>query len=190
MSGFERPMYRLFLATTVLLAACQPGSPDYSSASAATESDNGSIANEMAGPAGQPAGDPDAPVSSEDPPAPSAPDDDQPSSDCPIVRSTDWRAHVDAMPGPNDNPRLIVSGKVTVPTGGYKLSLRMGQVAESYPVQVTVYLDATPPSGMASQALVTHDVRGSWRSEERVGSVTVRCGSRVEARLANVGTAR
>ena len=40
-------------------------------------------------------------------------------------------------------PQLIVSGKVTVPTGGYQLALRMGQVAESYPVQVTVYLDAS-----------------------------------------------
>lgn len=93
------------------------------------------------------------------------------------------------MPGPNSNPRLIVSGQVTVPTGGYRLSLRMGQVAESYPVQVTVYLDATPPSGMATQALVTHDVRGSWPSEERVGSVTVRCGSRVLARIDNIETA-
>ena len=87
------------------------------------------------------------------------------------------------MPGPNASPRLIVSGSVTVPTGGYRVALRMGQVAESYPVQVTVYLDATPPTGMASQALVTHDVRGSWASEERVGSVTVRCGSRTLARM-------
>lgn len=93
------------------------------------------------------------------------------------------------MPGPNDNPRLIVSGQVTVPTGGYRVSLRMGQVAESYPVQVTVYLDATRPTGMATQALVTHDVRGDWPSEERVGSVTVRCGSRALARIDNVGTA-
>ncbi|HVL30152.1 MAG TPA: hypothetical protein VM326_05485 [Sphingomicrobium sp.] len=93
------------------------------------------------------------------------------------------------MPGPNDNPRLIVSGQVTVPTGGYRVSLSMGQVAESYPVQVTVYLDATPPTGMASQALVTHDVRGNWPSEKRVGSVTVRCASRLLARIDNVGTA-
>ena len=93
------------------------------------------------------------------------------------------------MPGPNDNPRLIVSGNVTVPTGGYRLALRMGQVAESYPVQVTVYLDAVPPNGAATQALETREVRGSWRSEERVGSVTVRCGNRVLARLANIETA-
>ena len=98
-------------------------------------------------------------------------------------------SHVDAMPGPNDNPRLIVSGKVTVPTGGYRLDLRMGAVAESYPVQVTVHLDVVPPKGVASQAVETHEVRNSWRSEQRVGSVTVRCGGRTLARLANIETA-
>lgn len=133
------------------------------------------------------AADPDEPVSSEDPPAAAPPA--EPAKDCPVVRSSGWQAHVNAMPGPNDNPRLIVSGRVTVPTGGYRVALRMGQIAESYPVQVTVYLDATPPAGMATQALVTHDVRGSWRSEERVGSVTVRCGSRALARIDNVATA-
>lgn len=94
------------------------------------------------------------------------------------------------MPGPNRRPQLIVSGSVTVPTGGYKLALRMGQIAESYPVQVTVFLDAIPPREAATQALETREVRGVWPSEERVGSVTVRCGDRVVARLSNVETAR
>ena len=130
---------------------------------------------------------PDAPVSSDDPATNPPPPASSP--DCPVIRSSGWQAHVDAMPGPDASPRLIVSGRVTVPTGGYRVALRMGQVAESYPVQVTVYLDATPPKAIASQALVTHDVRGSWPSEERVGSVTVRCGSRSLARIDNVATA-
>jgi hypothetical protein len=133
--------------------------------------------------------DPDMPVSSDNP-TPPASQPDEPAPDCPIIRSSDWHAHVNAMPGPGDNPRLIVSGKVTVPTGGYKLALRMGAVAESYPVQVTVHLDAVPPKGMATQALETREVRGSWRSEERVGSVTVRCGARMLAQLSDIETAR
>jgi hypothetical protein len=129
---------------------------------------------------------PDKPVSSDDPrPAPSA----NAKGNCPIVRSDDWHAHVDAMPGPNNNPQLIVTGRVTVPTGGYRLALRMGQVAESYPVQVTIYLDAVPPDGPATQALETHEVRGSWPSEQRVGSVTVRCGNEAIAQLSNIETA-
>ena len=32
--------------------------------------------------------------------------------DCPITSSSDWTAWVNAMPGPNAGPRLIVTGKV------------------------------------------------------------------------------
>lgn len=176
----------LIFASAMLLSACQADEPVGEATGPANEvavSDNEATAANVI------ANDPDTPVSSDNPQA-AVPQVDRPTSDCPIVRSTDWHAHVDAMPGPDDNPRLIVSGKVTVPTGGYKLALRMGPVAESYPVQVTVYLDAVPPKGMATQALVTREVRGSWRSEERVGSVTIRCGGKMLAQLSNIETAR
>ena len=172
-------MRRLLLAT-LLLAACQPDEP----ASTQAPRPDAVIANLDSATAS-----PDQPVSSDDPQPPAPPQPDRPTLDCPIIRSSGWHAHVDAMPGPNDNPQLIVSGSVTAPTGGYKLSLRMGAVAESYPVQITVHLDAVPPSGPATQALETREVRGSWRSEQRVGSVIVRCGSRVLARLSNIETA-
>jgi hypothetical protein len=170
----------------LILAACV-AEGDAGNRAEAVNADRGTNVASPANRSGASTGDPDRPISSDDPPAASP--RDAPSPDCPVIRSSGWRAHVNAMPGPNDNPRLIVSGQVTVPTGGYRVSLSMGQVAESYPVQVTVYLDATPPTGMASQALVTHDVRGNWPSEKRVGSVTVRCASRLLARIDNVGTA-
>lgn len=178
----------------LLLAACTAGTADGNQAAEAeTPIADAAVSNQAIAPLDS---DPDTPVSSDDPtsqaPSPSplpGPKAVAPNRDCPVVGSSDWMAHVDAMPGPNDNPRLIVSGKVTVPTGGYRVALRMGQVAESYPVQVTVHLDAQPPAGPATQALVTHDVRGSWPSEERVGSVTIRCGKRVLARLDGIETA-
>lgn len=166
---------RIAIASAFLLAACQPGEPIANNAI-----DAGNAATNTAR---------DTIVSSNDSAAEPNPTPDGTTPDCPILKSSDWRAHVDAMPGPNNNPRLIVSGRVTVPTGGYRLSLRMGQVAESYPVQVTAILDVTPPSGPATQALETHDVRGEWPSEQRVGAVSVRCGSRVIARISNVETA-
>ena len=108
---------------------------------------------------------------------------------CPIVSSSDWQAWVNAMPGPNAQPRLITTGKVTVPTGGY--SFRWGDpvVMESYPVQVAVELIPVPPAGPATQALATHDVRGEWAMSPPVGSFTVRCGSRVIGRVSPVPTA-
>ena len=108
---------------------------------------------------------------------------------CGITGSSDWAAWVNAMPGPNAKPTLIVTGKVTVPTGGYRFAWRDMRVMESYPVQVAVDLQAIPPAGPATQAIVTHDVRGEWPIAPPVGSVTVRCGDRVLARIAPVETA-
>src|SRR5688500_11962800 len=92
------------------------------------------------------------------------------AASCSIVESSDWAAWVNAMPGPNARPTLIVTGKVTVPTGGYGFSWGDPIVMESYPVQIVVDLRPLRPGGLATQALVTHDVRGEWPSEARVGS--------------------
>ena len=108
---------------------------------------------------------------------------------CPNVSSSDWAAWVNAMPGPNAKPTLIVTGKVTVPTGGYRFEWRDMRVMESYPVQVAVELDAIPPAGAATQAVVTREVRGQWPIDPPVGSLTVRCGSTVLARISPVETA-
>ncbi len=110
-------------------------------------------------------------------------------ADCPIISSSDWSAWVDAMPGPDARPKLIVTGKVTVPTGGYGFVWRDMRVMESYPVQVAVDLEAVPPAGGATQAVVTHDVRGEWPMSPPVGSVTVRCRNQVLARISPVETA-
>jgi hypothetical protein len=109
--------------------------------------------------------------------------------ECGIIGSSDWAAWVNAMPGPNAQPKLIVTGKVTVPTGGYRFAWRDMRVMESYPVQVAVELDAIPPAGPATQAIVTHDVRGEWAMSPPVGSLTVRCGDMVLVRISPVETA-
>lgn len=112
-----------------------------------------------------------------------------PPAGCGIIGASGWAAWVDAMPGPNARPTLIVTGKVTVPTGGYRFAWRDMRVMESYPVQVAVELAPIPPTGGATEALVTHDVRGQWPITPPVGSLTVRCGARVLARIAPVETA-
>ena len=108
---------------------------------------------------------------------------------CPIIGSSDWAAWVNAMPGPGARPTLIVTGKVTVPTGGYRVEWANFRVAESYPVQVFGELRVIPPSDGATQVVTTHEVRGEWPMDQPVGSVTIRCGNRLLARVSPVETA-
>lgn len=108
---------------------------------------------------------------------------------CPITASSDWAAWVDAMPGPDARPKLIATGKVTVPTGGYTFAWRDLRIAESYPIQVWAELEALPPDGPATQALDTHDLRGEWPIDPPVGSLTITCNGRTLARIAPVETA-
>lgn len=122
------------------------------------------------------------------PPYPPGPPAAEPQH-CGIIGSREWVAWVNAMPGPGAQPTLIVTGKADTPTGGYRLAWRDMRVMESYPVQVVVELEAIPPSGPASQAIVTHDVRGQWPSQQPVGALTVRCGDKVLARISPVETA-
>jgi hypothetical protein len=113
--------------------------------------------------------------------APAAP------SGCPTATS-DWHAWINAMPGPGRKPTLIVTGRATVPTGGYRFDWANFRVLESDPAQIDVELAAIPPSGPATQAITTEDVRGEWQASGRIGSVTIRCGGAVLARIAPVET--
>lgn len=108
---------------------------------------------------------------------------------CPISGSSDWQAWINAMPGPNARPELIVTGKVTAPTAGYHFSWGDPIVMESYPVQVAVELRPHPPAGPAAQVVTSYEVRGEWPMSPPVGSVTVRCGDMVLASIAPVETA-
>ena len=108
---------------------------------------------------------------------------------CPITGSSDWQAWINAMPGPNAGPTLIVTGKVTAPTAGYHFDWGDPVVMESYPVQVALQLRAHPPGGPTAPVVTTYEVRGEWPMSPPVGSVTVRCGDMVLARISPVGTA-
>lgn len=109
---------------------------------------------------------------------------------CDKLSSSDWRAWINAMPGPGASPTLIVTGKVRTPTGGWRLGLRLDPAAmESDPPQRTVWLDAVPPSGAATQALVDHQLRGSWPVTPPLGAVHIRCGDRMIGHVSPVETA-
>ena len=93
------------------------------------------------------------------------------------------------MPGPGARPTLIITGAVTVPTGGYRVELADVRVLESYPVQIHADLRSIPPAGGATQAIVTHQVRRELPIDAPVGSVAIRCGTTMIASIAPVETA-
>ena len=124
---------------------------------------------------------------------PLAPPPPQPSTtpisqSCHTTESRDWQAWINAMPGPNAQPRLIVTGKFTAPSGGFSYRWGSIRVMESYPVQVSVELITIPPAGYASDALVEHEVRGEWPMTPPVGSLTISCGGRMLGRVSPVET--
>lgn len=95
------------------------------------------------------------------------------SGPCPVADAGGWRAWVDLMPGAET--KLWVTGKVTAPTGGWRISLERGPVQEIDPPVQIVEVRAKPPSGGATQALVTHELHGSFPPLRRYGGVTIRC---------------
>jgi hypothetical protein len=111
------------------------------------------------------------------------------SRSCLAVSSSDWQAWVNAMPGPNAQPKLIATGKVTMPTAGYTYRWGSLRIAESYPVQVSVQLIPVPPAGPAAQVLDTQEVRGEWLASPPIGSLTITCGDMTLGRVSPVETA-
>jgi hypothetical protein len=110
--------------------------------------------------------------------------------DCPIMASTGWTAWINAMPGPNSRPTLVVSGKVITGTGyqvafDQRLQVRHGQPPQAF---VTLFV-AAPAGGQASQVAVTHPLRWEWPLPQPVGSVVVSCGDKTLAEITNIQTA-
>ena len=104
---------------------------------------------------------------------------------CPVAGAGGWRAWVDLMPGP-ERPKLWVTGKVTAPTGGWSFAIERGPIQEIYPAVQQIILRSFPPTGPATQAVTTYDVQGHVAYDQKIGTVTVRCGSEVLASIPNV----
>ena len=181
---------KILLLAPLLLAACSATDDPAANRPNNAPSDSAVPSQSSAG-TSKPADDHADPA----PDSPAPPPDDTPApptsgDGCANVTSAGFQAWVNAMPGPNRRPTLIVTGAVETPTGGYRIKFTDVRVAESNPVQVTALLSATPPSGMATQAVMKHELRGTWPMSGPVGSVTIRCGSKTLARISPVETAQ
>ncbi|HEX4739003.1 MAG TPA: hypothetical protein VH331_15735 [Allosphingosinicella sp.] len=106
-------------------------------------------------------------------------------STCHAISSSGWTAHVERIPDHHNRPilqpTLIVSGRVTVPSEGYSVSLDLGPVRKLDPPVQQILVRTEPPAGPAAQAPTTVDVRGAFPALKRYGAVTIRCGDGILA---------
>ena len=106
------------------------------------------------------------------------------ASNCPVIEGRNWSAHINAMPGPNAQRTLIVSGEVDLPTPGYAVSLTAGAADRSaIPVQQIV-LTASGPGGIVPQVVSTYSVRYDGPAiAQQYRAVRVMCAGRQLAEL-------
>jgi hypothetical protein len=77
---------------------------------------------------------------------------------CPVIAAADWRARVGPVEGVA-GLRLIVEGRVTLPTPGWTVALTAGMADRSaMPVQ-RIVLSAAPPQMAVAQVLTDYELR-------------------------------
>ncbi|WP_425407817.1 hypothetical protein [Hyphococcus sp.] len=110
---------------------------------------------------------------------------------CPLIGSRNWKAWVNAMPGPDARPTLIVEGDVDAPTAGYTFSWQEGVADRSAVPFQRLHLTANPPDGMAAQVITTQTVRYEGPAiAENYRAVAVMCGEELLADITDVMVTR
>lgn len=132
-----------------------------------------------------PAAGPDTPVRSDGPAARPAPLQ-QADGDCPIVSSTGWGAWIEKK---GEENILTVSGRVTLPSAGYRTSLVFGETREINPPSQTVRLVVRAPEGPSAQVITEKEVVEQFNGLPRYSEVIITCGGQTIGRVGKVVTA-
>jgi len=106
---------------------------------------------------------------------------------CDVLQSRDWAAWVNKMPGPDMAPKIHVTGKVDVRSGGYTFAWEEGPLDRSATPALRLKLVPKAPDGMATMAISTEEVKyeapalaGGYRS------VIISCGGTTLAEIAEI----
>lgn len=78
---------------------------------------------------------------------------------CEVLESRDWAAWVNKMPGPDMAPKVHVTGKVDVRSGGYTFVWEEGPLDRSATPALRLKLVPKAPDGMATMAISTEEVK-------------------------------
>jgi hypothetical protein len=101
----------------------------------------------------------------------------KPADKCPVIEAS-IEAFVNAMPG-TEQPKLIVSGTVTLPSAGWNVRLSPSRTDKSGTAYFTLHLRRPQ---MGAQVITTYDVRAERKATQDVQTVVVLCGGREIAR--------
>lgn len=113
------------------------------------------------------------------------------ASACSVIANRGWTAHINAMPGPNAQRTLIVSGEVDLPTPGYAVTLDLGPADRSaIPVQQLI-VNTTAPSGIVTQVVTSTPVRYEGPAiAQQYRAVRIMCGGAQLAEITDIVTAQ
>lgn len=99
-------------------------------------------------------------------------------NDCAKVKTKDWKAWVDVMPGPGSSPTLHITGQATTSTSGWKLALNAGPLDKSLPPSQHFDFVATAPTGPVQQVITTQEVKAEINNAQpKYKAVVISCGS-------------
>ena len=106
-------------------------------------------------------------------------------SHCDAAASGAWTAQIQSYrttePVARTGRSLVVSGAVTVPSGGYRVWLEEGPLLDIEPRTQQILVRTDPPDEGATMAIVPHRLTGAFRARKKVGEVVIRCGDGIIA---------
>jgi hypothetical protein len=106
---------------------------------------------------------------------------------CDVLESRDWAAWVNKMPGPDMAPKIHVTGKVDVRSGGYTFAWEEGPLDRSATPALRLKLVPKAPEGMATMAITTEEVNYEAPAlATGYGAVVVLCGGSALAVISEI----
>jgi hypothetical protein len=106
---------------------------------------------------------------------------------CDVLQSRDWAAWVNKMPGPDMAPKIHVTGKVDVRSGGYTFAWEEGPLDRSATPALRLKLVPKAPDGMATMAISTEEVKYEAPAlGTGYRSVIISCGGTTLAEIAEI----
>ena len=107
------------------------------------------------------------------------------TTSCPVKSSRNWYAWIDRVA--ENEPRLVISGEVDLPTPGYKVEWRSGIRDRSQPPAQRLSISFTPPEGTVIQVITPTEVSFTMPSLLlEYSSVMIYCGEKLLAEIPDV----